>query len=285
MIEDLRFLVADIDGTLVNEKRDMLDLTRRVLTDLHNRGVYLGIASGRPLGEKIYAMARNSWGLDFDFDCFIGMNGGQLKDDLFDTTDEFFKLQPDVIKEILELMEGCGVFANPFIYIGEDMLSRDKDEMMVAAMNRHHIQCNTVKDMSEFWKEPTAKILFRLKSPEDMPVLEKYLAEHRSDNFVFFKTQTTMMEFQDARVNKGIAVDKFVRDHELSMDQVMAFGDMTNDNEMLKIAGWGVCLKQGSEDTKACADVLTDYTNEEDGFGRYMIDHWYKPHGWQLPQE
>ena len=63
----------------------------------------------------------------------------------------------------------------------------------------------------------------------------------------------------------------------------MAFGDTTNDNEMLKMAGWSVCLKQGSDDTKACADVITDYTNDEDGFGRYILDHVYPAMGWKLP--
>ena len=43
--------------------------------------------------------------------------------------------------------------------------------------------------------------------------------------------------------------------------------------ELLETAGWGVCLKNGAEETKACADAVTEYTNNEDGMGHYLYDH------------
>ena len=64
---DLKLLVVDIDGTLVNEPREMMPITRAVLNDLHNRGILLGIASGRPIGEHLYAQ-KDGWNLNFDFD-------------------------------------------------------------------------------------------------------------------------------------------------------------------------------------------------------------------------
>lgn len=279
MINDVKLVIADIDGTLVNEQRELMPITRKVLYDLHKRGILLGIASGRPIGEHLYENAKE-WGIDFDFDVWIGMNGGQLRDNVQHTEREFYKLKPDQIKEILELMKD--VDANPFIYIGEDMLSRYVDEDMISSMKRHNIQCTTVKDESDFWKTDTNKMLFRLKDASEMEGLEKFLSEHRSDNFVFFKTQPTMMEFQDPHINKGIGLKNFCEENNISLDQVMSFGDTSNDNEMLKLAGWGVCLKQGSSDTKECAAAITEYTNDEDGMGRYLLDHLYKENGWTL---
>ena len=203
MIKNVKLLIADIDGTLVNQNRDMLDTTRAVLKDLHNRGVYLGIASGRPLGEHIYEGAAE-WGIDFDFDVWIGMNGGQLQDNVRNTRNDYYQLQPTEIKEIIELMEPMD--ANPFLYIGEDMMSLYIDEEMVASMKRHNIECTTVNQLSDFWAHETNKLLFRLKSAEQMPEVEKYLSMHRSEKYAFFKTQPTMMEFQDARINKGFAL-------------------------------------------------------------------------------
>ena len=284
MINELRFLIADIDGTLVNEPRDMLDLTRKILEDLHKRGVLIGIASGRPLGEQIFRMAQDHWHLTFHPDCFIGMNGGQLQDSVSNTYEEFYKLEPESIKEIIGLMRSSGIDANPFIYIGEDMLSERRDEMMYAAMKRHNINCTVVDDISELWADATAKILFRLSDEKDMAPLEEFLAKHPSDRYAFFKTQPTMMEFQDPRVTKAIAMKAFCANNDIPVETVMAFGDMTNDNEMLKEAGWSVCLLNGSDDTKACADVITELDNDHDGFGHYMADHWYKPNGWTIPE-
>ena len=45
---------------------------------------------------------------------------------------------------------------------------------------------------------------------------------------------------------------------------------------MLKEAGWGVCLSNGSELSKEMADAVTEYPCEEDGVGRYLYDHWFE---------
>jgi hypothetical protein len=40
-------------------------------------------------------------------------------------------------------------------------------------------------------------------------------------------------------------------------------------------AGWGVCLKNGFDPTKAVAQAVTEYGVEEDGVGRYLETHWF----------
>ena len=52
----------------------------------------------------------------------------------------------------------------------------------------------------------------------------------------------------------------------------MTFGDTTNDNTMLE-AFYGVAMKNATEDTKAIAREITEYTAEEDGFARYLEDN------------
>ena len=51
---------------------------------------------------------------------------------------------------------------------------------------------------------------------------------------------------------------------------MVAFGDTTNDNDMLQYSGLGVCMSNGSDDTKAIADDITKCSNDEDGFAQYM---------------
>ncbi|NLH64132.1 MAG: HAD-IIB family hydrolase [Erysipelotrichaceae bacterium] len=281
MIETMKLLVADIDGTLVNEPREMMPLTRAVLNDLHTRGVLLGIASGRPLGPHLYEQ-KDEWKVNFNFDMWIGMNGGQLYDVHKDTYEHFYKLQPKTIEEIITFMKP--MHANPFIYLGEDMLSEEVDEEMFESMKRHHIQCTKVEELSELWKGPTSKILFRLSDASQMPEAESFAAQHPSKDYAAFKTQPTMLEFQDPRVNKGLGVERYCQQNGISLDEVMAFGDMSNDNGMMSTAGWSVCLKNGSDDTKALANAITEYDNDHDGLGHYMIDHWYVTHGWKTPE-
>ena len=96
--------------------------------------------------------------------------------------------------------------------------------------------------------------MFRVKA-EDMPEIEKWVNAHPSENYLGVKTQSIMMEFCDKRINKAYALKKFCEIHDIKLSEVVAFGDTSNDNEMLQAAGLGVCLKNGSEDTKAIADA------------------------------
>lgn len=280
MFENIKLIVADIDGTLVNEERDMLPLTRACLNDLHARGILIGIASGRPIGEHLYAQ-KNDWNVDFDFDLWIGMNGGQLYDVRKDKTDYFYKLQPETIEEIIMMMRP--IKANPFIYVGEDMLSEYVDDEMYASMARHKIQCTKVP-LERLWKEPTDKILFRLQDASDMPRAEAFASEHPSEKYTAFKTQPTMLEFQDPRVNKGLGVSMYCEANRIDLKDVMVFGDMSNDNGMMQLEGPSICLKNGSDDTKALADYITEYDNDHDGMGHWLIDHFYKETGFAIPE-
>ena len=44
----------------------------------------------------------------------------------------------------------------------------------------------------------------------------------------------------------------------IALEDVAAFGDTTNDNDMIAISGTGVCMCNGSDDTKAIADFITE---------------------------
>ena len=52
----------------------------------------------------------------------------------------------------------------------------------------------------------------------------------------------------------------------------MAFGDTTKDNDRLACC-YGVCMANGSEDTKAFSKDVTRYTNNENGVGDYIERH------------
>ena len=80
------------------------------------------------------------------------------------------------------------------------------------------------------------------------------------------------MEFSNKDCNKGYALRKYTEIYNIDLNDCMAFGDTTNDNEMLKICN-GVCMKNGSEDTKRCAKIITDIECDDDGFSDFIEKH------------
>ncbi len=51
MEKNIRLVICDIDSTLVTSERELTPRTRAVIHQLHTKGIYFGIASGRPLDE------------------------------------------------------------------------------------------------------------------------------------------------------------------------------------------------------------------------------------------
>lgn len=266
-----KLVIADIDGTLVNYGKDIMPLTRQALIDLHDKGVLLGIASGRPVGDQLKANA-TKWGLDFQFDVIIGMNGGQLLDVRNDVYEEFYKLKAEYIHEIIDMMRPLGL--NPFVYKEGYMLSGRLDEEMKASAVRNHEPAIPCKDESELWETDNAKLLFRLPpNPEEVKKIVEFAASYPKPYYQSFLSGPKMLEFQDPRVNKGVALIEYCKNNGIELSEVIAIGDASNDNDMLKVAGLGVCLKNGTPDTLAIADVITEYDCDQDGAGRYLYQY------------
>jgi hydroxymethylpyrimidine pyrophosphatase-like HAD family hydrolase len=55
-----------------------------------------------------------------------------------------------------------------------------------------------------------------------------------------------------------------------ALTSVMAFGDSENDLEMLRVAGTGVCMAQGTDSAKRAARRVSQWTNHEDGVAREL---------------
>lgn len=276
MIEEIQLVVADIDGTLITTDRILTPRTKDVINRLHEHGIYFGLASGRTVEQQQHHY-EEEWGFDFDFEILIGMNGSELWDGIHKKRYDFYKLKREWIKEIIELMQPFEL--NPFMYYHGEMLCMKLDESMEISSKKNQTGLRIANDISEFWAEENAKIMYRI-SEEKMPEIEAYLKKHPSPYYKAFKTQTTMLEFCDQRVSKDVGLKKFCAFNNIPLSKVIAFGDISNDNELLEASGWGVCLLNGSADTKAIADDITEKTNDEDGFAHYLEKHLLNKKGW-----
>lgn len=272
MRKDYKIVVADIDRTLRDRNADFGEINRKAMQELHKRGVLLGLASGRPLWQNLLKHA-DEWQLGFQFDFVIGLNGGEVYDARKDTVTKLNLLQPETIKEIILGMAPAQ--CNPFIYREGYMLAQYEDDLLRQSAARNKNESRTVKQLDEFWEEPVGKIMYRTHSAEEMDAVVVPLAKKiETEDFFSFKTRVDLLEFQDRRNNKGAAVAEYCRQNDIDINDVMAFGDAENDLEMMKMAGYSVCLCNGMPENKAIADAVTEYSASEDGFGRWLFDHY-----------
>ncbi len=276
MIQDLRVLLADIDGTLVQKGEAIMPKTRNAIIRLHEQGVLFGLATGRKITKQMFSR-RITWDLPFEFDVMIGMNGGQLWDRFHQETEVYHLLSTDTMREIIDVMSVLHL--NCSIYEDDHMVSLYMDPMIHGSMKRNGIPVIlTDGDTERLCVRPNFNLLFRFEPEREKEVLE-HARKVSNDRYTGVVTSPGIVEFMDPRVNKGLAVRKFSERNNIPIDTIMAFGDQDNDAGLVKEAGWGVCLLNGSDLTKSMADAITEYPCEEDGMGRYLEEYWLKPHG------
>lgn len=272
---DKKVVICDIDGTLVVKHTDLTARARAVIEALRKHNIYFGIASGRSM-EQVKRMVQ-SWGFE-DLDILIGFNGSLLWDGINKEEHDYFILKKEYIKEIIEVMAQFTT-SNTLIYRGNQMLCSQLDEMTEVSTASSQMVAVKVDSLADFYSEDNAKIMFRVHE-EDMPEIEAYFDSHPSEHFRAFKTQSSLLEFSDRRVSKAYTLQKFCDVHKINMSEVISFGDTSNDNDLLQASGWGVCLQNGSDDTKEIADEITDKPCDEDGWADYMEERFLLPRGW-----
>lgn len=274
MIEKVKVFASDIDGTLCGKGEDLRPLTRKGMQELHEHGVLVGLASGRPADKTVLSNAER-WNLGFDFDFVIGMNGGELYDASTGETEKYFLLSTDNIRKILTFLKPFDINAIVYVKGYEEVRCLVMNDFMVESKARNHSNV-TVGDIDCLAEFPTGKVEVQLKE-QDRDAVLKVIEENPSDEYTFVQTFRGLgrctFEFLDPRVNKGHALTQYAKKHGIPMEEVLGFGDQENDIGLVRDAGWGVTLLNGADATKQAGNVVTEHDVTDDGVGHYLYDH------------
>lgn len=263
-----RAMIADIDGTITKKGEPPMEVTRQALIRCHDAGMDVGLATGRPLDHRIFDRAK-VWDLGFSFDVLIGMNGGELWDRYTDTVEREYMLGEDTLREILSFMMDLDVNAIIFADGYDYVKATRTDRQLESSIRRNKSKVEFVP-AEELCRAPACKLEFHY----DVSIEEelyRVIDAHKDPRWTAVRTFPGTIEFMDPRVDKGSALRKYCTHAGITPAEVIACGDMENDIGMMKAAGLGVCLLNGSEAARSAADNVTDYPVAEDGLGRWFF--------------
>ena len=99
-MNDIKLIISDLDGTLLNEEKLVSDATKQAIEACKNKGIYFGIATGRPLEPSLELV--QEWGIDDLCDFVLAMNGAELFDCKKKEKTCFFQIEPSVVKGIMD---------------------------------------------------------------------------------------------------------------------------------------------------------------------------------------
>jgi Cof subfamily protein (haloacid dehalogenase superfamily) len=280
MIKKIKAIAADIDMTLTAKGGDLPEITKKAFDAMHENGVLIGLATGRELNDRLYNQGAE-WGLSYPMDFLIGMNGGMLWDRFHGNVWNMDLMSMDTMKEILYFMKPIVDEYEVSVNVeggGNHAAMNIKGELFASMKRRGWKFDDYTGDIEGFCSKPCYKILFRTTPDVEKLIREKFTPVY-GDRFQIISTFPGTVEVMDKNVTKGTGLAKIAAANNISMDEVIAFGDNENDNPLLTAAGWGVCLANGSDGTKAIADDVTEQDCFAGGAGIYLIEKYLKPNG------
>jgi HAD superfamily hydrolase (TIGR01484 family) len=103
------------------------------------------------------------------------------------------------------------------------------------------------------YKEPAPNVIKELETWYDIDIYR--LVVHSQT--IHLPVRPIMVEVVPKGYTKATGIQKVCEKLGIAREDTYAFGDSANDIEMLRYAGHGICMGDGTEDAKAAADYVT----------------------------
>lgn len=248
---DTKMILTDLDGTLLCSDGSISERTKFILKSCQDYGIYVVIATARYwIGAERYIE--------------------EIQPDYEITTDGtlIHRHGEQIYSSCLELED-----TNQII---QDILARDdKTEITVAAgrqvlWNSKHISESEKLHKAVYcdYRKPLScqanKIVAELPDYETaLEIANKNncrLQSYRGENWYAFLPESA---------GKIQAIKELARILNISLNEIVAFGDDKNDIEMLKMCGTGVAVANAVPDVKDAADSIA-LSNDENGVAEWI---------------
>ncbi|KAF5461649.1 hypothetical protein F2P56_017727 [Juglans regia] len=261
------YIFCDMDGTLLNSRSQISSANVKALKEAVSRGVKVVIATGkaRPAVISILKMVDLSGkdGVVSEFSPGVFLQGllvyGRQGREVFRRN-----LDPDVCREACLYSWENKI---PLIAFTKDRCLTLFDHSLVDSLHTiyHEPKAEIMPSVEHLLAAADIQKMIFLDTPVGVATtLRPYWTEATRDRATVVQAVPDMLEIVPHGTSKGSGV-KILLDHlGITAEEVMAIGDGENDVEMLELASLGVALSNGSEKTKAVANVIGG-SNDEDG--------------------
>ncbi len=269
MKRNIKMIGFDLDGTLLNSNKEISDYTRDVMREAVEQGVIILPATGRPLtGIPKPVMALP--GIRYA----VTANGARVVDVQEDKVLHEALLPYEKGKELLEIFAKYDtyreVYYEGFGYATADMVEHIEEYMPIKPMIEYmRTTRRRVPDVEAMFHEKKMAVdklqaLFRDTETRDLAMKE---VKEKVQGAAVTSALGNNIEANGEDAQKGIALLKLGEILGIKKDEIMAFGDGSNDMDMIRRVGFGVAMENGIDEIKEAADYIT-VTNDEHGVAK-----------------
>lgn len=252
---DIRLVVTDMDGTLLDDAKRIPAGLWPVLAELRRRDVLFSPASGRQYATLAEQFAGNDEGM-----VFIAENGTYVVRDGVELSSD--PLEPSTVTR---LVAAARDFAARGADVGAVVCGKRSayvertDEAFLAEVRKYYVRHRVVTDASAV-DDDIIKVAFFDFGPAERtvaPALAPFTGTHQvvvsGEHWVDVMSRTA---------NKGAALRRLQRDLGITPAQTLVFGDYLNDLEMLDAAEWSFAMANAHPEVIGRARHLAPSNND-----------------------
>jgi Cof subfamily protein (haloacid dehalogenase superfamily) len=261
-VPDIRLVVVDMDGTLLDPEHRLPAGLGELLRDLAARDIAFCPASGRQHATLVRQLSGVA---DEDRLVVIAENGSYVAQGGLELSS--VTVAREVAHDVVRTVRGlaaAGVAAGAVVCGKRSAWIERDDPGFVAEAARYYALLERVDDLLAVDDEVLKVAVFDAGSAADTtaPALERFGTTQR-----VVVSGRHWVDVMDLGVHKGVAV-RAVQDRlGVTRDQTMAFGDYLNDVEMLDAAAWSFAMSNAHPAVRARTRYLAP-SNADDGVVR-----------------
>ena len=266
----VKMIGLDLDGTLLNSRKELTKYTKNVLTRAIEAGVTVLVATGRPV-TGIPEELRNFPGMRYA----VTANGGRILD-----------LQEDKIlyeglvpyEEAVHIVENFEEYdtLREIYFDGRGYAEADEMERI-----EKYIPDKPMADYIRSTRQVIPDLWEKIREMDghgmdkvhgifaDMEEMRE-AADRISKCTGHLAVSSSLgrnLEINAQGVNKGAGLLRLGEMLGILQEEIMVCGDGSNDLEMIRMAGVGVAMANAADEVKKAADYITE-SNEEDGVAK-----------------
>lgn len=256
-----KLLVLDVDGTLLDNSKEISKRTLAALVKVQQMGVRVVLASGRPtyglmpLAKTLELGNYGGYILSYNGCQVINAKDGTL---LFER-----RINPEMLPYLEKKARKNGF--SMFTYNENILVTNDPDNA--------HIQYEAQLNNLEIVREDNfsiavdfapCKCMLVSDDEEALVGLEEHWKRRLAGTLDAFRSESHFLEVVPCGIDKANTLGALMEMLGVKSEEVIAIGDGVCDVTMIQMAGMGVAMGNAQESVKRCAEMVTA-SNEEDG--------------------
>ncbi len=262
---DYKLIAVDLDGTLLNSKKEISPRNRYALLEAQAQGKRVVIASGRhPIGVLPIAgdlMLERYGGFIMSF------NGGIIIDCRTGKTVAGKLFPKEFLGDIISVLKGTNVTVMTF---DSQKIYADNKVNDYTFIEREVLKTDMIvlDDFVSGIKFDIHKLLLA-GEPDELNRCQEMLKRRYDGLLEIYKSAPYYLELMPFGVSKGSMLPGLLENIGVSREELLAFGDSFNDLTMIGYAGMGVAMDNADPEVKRISNFVCE-SNDDDGVARFI---------------